>query len=731
VKRIYLGLAIHNHQPLGNFPWVFEDAYQSAYLPMLEALLRHPSISVALHYSGCLFDWLSSAHPEFFKMLSRLISREQVEMLGGGYYEPILPMIPDADKLGQIGKMSEYIRQEFGRRPRGLWLAERVWEPSLAKTVADAGIHWTMVDDTAFKMVGKDEGELFGYFNTEEQGCSLKIFPISKYLRYAIPWHDVEEVIAYLKVGASESGDRIAVLGDDGEKFGVWPQTNVLCWEKQWIERFFAAIEENAEWLSTIRLSDYIESRPPAGRVYLPCASYDEMLEWSLPADKAHEYSVLKHRLDDEKQDGILRYLYAGFWRNFLVKYPEVNRMHKKMLNVSSKVHRAREVQDADSGLDYLWKAQCNCPYWHGVFGGIYLTDIRAEAYANLIKAENYADAVLSGGVRGYQWQQVDFDCDGREELLIEGDEFNTYLSPAEGGTIFEWDLRRHAYNLLGTLSRKPEAYHQELAAAVTDGGENNRHCEEPAGDAAIYPAPKIEDKGRVISIHDAIRVKDADIADWLIYDDLPRSSLIDRFLDKQVAPEDYSRNNFIDAGDFAGRPYEFAVNSKDNTLSVLLKRRGTVRTGHSTADLALEKSITLAQGAGSLHIGYRFINESDMPVDTIFAGEWNINLLGGGHNVGAYYRVEGRDIGNARLDSCGEISDAAELIMGNSGLGIELALRLDRPLTLWRFPVECVSNSEGGVEKVYQCSCVVILLPLTVAPGQEASFSYSWQVTK
>ena len=712
MKRICLGLAIHNHQPLGNFPWVFEDAYQQAYLPMLEALLRHPSISVALHYSGCLFDWLSGAHPEFIKLLSRLIGREQVEMLGGGYYEPILPMIPDADKLGQIGKMSEYIWQEFSRRPRGLWLAERVWEPSLAKTVADAGINWTLVDDTAFKMVGKDEGELFGYFNTEEQGRRLKIFPISKYLRYAIPWHDVEDVIAYLKVNASESGDRIAVLGDDGEKFGVWPKTHLLCWDKQWVERLFTAVEDNAEWLTTIKLGDYIEQRPPAGRIYLPCASYDEMLEWSLPADKSHEYTELKHRLDEEKQDAVLRYLYSGFWRNFLVKYPEVNRMHKKMLNVSSKVHRAREIQEADTGLDYLWKAQCNCPYWHGVFGGIYLTDIRAEAYSNLIKAENYADAVLSGGVQGYQWQQVDFDGDGREEVLVEAEDLNLYLSPAEGGTIIEWDLRRHAYNLLSTLSRKPEAYHQELAAAVTD-------------------VKDAEDKGKLISIHEAIRVKDADIVDWLIYDDLPRSSLVDRFLDKQVTLVDYYRNSFTDAGDFAGHPYEFAVNSTDGTLDVLLKRQGTVHIGHSTAELALGKTVTLNQSAGSLHIGYRFINESDVPVETIFAGEWNINLLGGGHNPGAYYRVEGRDIGDLHLDSRGEIMEAAELVMGNSHLGIELALRLDRPLTLWRFPVECVSNSEGGVEKVYQCSCVVILLPLMLAPGQEVSFNYSWQVVK
>jgi alpha-amylase len=408
--------------------------------------------------------------------------------------------------------------------------------------------------------------------------------------------------------------------------------------------------------------------------------------------------------------------------------------MHKKMLSVSSKAHLAHEIQEAGTGLDYLWKAQCNCPYWHGVFGGIYLTDIRAEAYSNLIKAENYADAVLSGGIRGCQWQQVDFDCDGNEELLIEGEDLNLYLSPAEGGTIFEWDLRSHAYNLLSTLSRRPEAYHKELAAehhqkCHCEEPPQKCHCEEPAGDAAICPVPEI--KATVISIHDAIRVKDADIADWLIYDDLPRSSLVDHFLDKQVMLADYGRNSFTDAGDFAGRPYEFAVHSTDGSLDVLLKRRGSVQAGHIRYGLALEKSITLAQEAGSLNISYRFINESDVTLDTVFAGEWNINLLGGGHNPGAYYRVEGRDIGDTHLDSRGEVRDAAELIMGNSGLGIELALRLDRPLSIWRFPVECVSNSEGGVEKVYQCSCVVILLPLILAPGREASFNYSWQVAK
>ncbi|MBN1689637.1 MAG: DUF1926 domain-containing protein [Dehalococcoidia bacterium] len=709
MKRIYLGLAIHNHQPLGNFSWVFEDSYRQAYLPMLEALERHPSISVSLHYSGCLLDWISGQHPEFLGLLAKLISCGQVEIMGGGYYEPILSMIPDVDKSGQIGRMSEYIQQQFGRRPRGLWLAERVWEPSLAMVLAEAGIDWTLVDDTAFKMVGRSEKELFGYFTTEEQGRYIKVFPISKHLRYAIPWHNVGDVVAYLKENASESGEKIAVLGDDGEKFGVWPQTAKLCWEAGWVDELFTAIENNGEWLSTIKLGDYAQRHDPAGRVYLPCSSYDEMLEWSLPADVSEQYAELKRR---PSGDGELNKLFSGYWRNFLVKYPEINRMHKKMLAVSSRVHQALAVDGTDCGIEYLWKAQCNCPYWHGVFGGIYLPDIRVTAFTNLIKAENCADAVLTDVDQRYRWQQVDFDGDGREEIIIEGEDLNLYLSPAEGGSIFEWDLRKHACNVLSTVSRKPEAYHSALTA-----GENTRQ--------------KYQDGSGVRSIHDGVKIKDGDVAEWLIYDRLPRSSLIDSFLDSQVKMMDYRKNIFDDRGDFAGQPYLCRVVPEINSLKIELEREGAVLSLHNTCGLTLSKNIILERNDGSLRIEYRFENTGHISIDTLFAGEWNINLLGGGRNGAAYYRIEGREIGDAHLDSSGEIEDVDRLIMGNRYLGFELELEIERPVTIWRYPVESISNSEAGLEKIYQCSCVVIVLPLIIEPGRTASFNYMWRVIK
>jgi 4-alpha-glucanotransferase len=710
VSKIFLGLAIHNHQPVGNFPWVFEEAYERAYLPMVEALQKHPNIQMSLHYSGPLFDWITGKHPEFVTMLKGLVARGQVEMMGGGYYEPILAAIPDDDKLGQLGKMSDFVEQVFGKRPPGLWLAERVWEPGLPSVLEQAGLQWTLVDDTGFKMVGKDDEDLYGYFNTEEQGHYLKIFPISKYLRYSIPWHTVEDVIGYLKEHATDSGDRIAVLGDDGEKFGVWPETYEHCWTHHWVDDFFKAVEDNAGWLSTIKLGDYAVKYAPTGRIYLPCAAYDEMLEWSLPWDKSSEYIELRRRLEKENQPVLLKYLHSGYWRNFMVKYPEINRMHKKMLLVHDKVHKAHKINANVCGIDYLWKAQCNCPYWHGVFGGIYLSDIRAVTYANLVNAEKCAERVLGNHKNAYEYRVADYDGDGHQEIIVEGPDFNLYISPHEGGSIFEWDHRETPYNLTSTVSRKPEAYHKDLVSS---------------GDP-----PAATGGSAVKSIHDVVRMKEK-YSGKPAYDRLPRSSLIDRFIEHRVTLDNLEKNEFTECGDFSGRPYEYSIDTAGKNLNILLKRVGEISTGAGHAHVLLEKKVTMAFDSQTLEISYKFTNQSSSKIEAVFGSEWNFNLLGGGHNEAAYYRVVGQELADAHLDSRGEIDGVQQLSLVNEQLKIGIRLKLDRRLTVWRFPVESISNSEGGVESVYQASCIIVLLPLSIEAGKATEFHYSWNVEK
>ena len=352
MKKLYLGLAIHNHQPGDNFGQVFELAYKQSYLPLIEALERHPGVRISLHYSGCLLDWLIENRPDFLERIAALVKRGQIEIMTGGYYEPILPMIPDDDKLGQIAKLSSTIKERLGYSPSGMWLAERVWEPQLPKPLAQAGVEWIVVDDNHFKMVGLTDEQLLGYYVTEEEGHPVKVFASSKKLRYIIPWHNVEDVIAYLKSLATEDGDRIIMMGDDGEKFGLWPKTYKHCWTDGWMERFLAAIAENSAWLSTIPIGEYAGQYPPLGKIYLPTASYSEMQEWSLPPVVSHEYGQLVKKLEAEKKDDIAKFVHAGFWRSFMAKYPEINSMQKKMLRTHDKVYRAQTSSKADAGLD-------------------------------------------------------------------------------------------------------------------------------------------------------------------------------------------------------------------------------------------------------------------------------------------------------------------------------------------------------------------------------------------
>ena len=250
MKTVNFIFGIHNHQPVGNFDRVIEDAYRRSYLPFVEVLEAFPDIHISLHYSGCLLEWLEEKHPEFIERIVSLVKRGNVEILSGGFYEPILAMIPERDRVGQIEMMNRYIKNRFGYVPEGLWLTERVWEPDLPRAISEAGIKYVAVDDYHFLSNGFFKDQLTGYFVTEDSGKKVGIFPISQDLRYAIPFKDPEFTVEYLKSYATEDGSICIVMADDGEKFGVWPGTYRTAYEEKWLERFFKLLVDNKDWLN-------------------------------------------------------------------------------------------------------------------------------------------------------------------------------------------------------------------------------------------------------------------------------------------------------------------------------------------------------------------------------------------------------------------------------------------------------------------------------------------------
>ena len=651
-----LSLVLHNHQPVGNFPGVFETAYAQSYLPMLNALEQHPSIRAGLHYSGPVLDWLEAAHPEFFPLVQRLVDRGQAELLTGGYYEPILTSVPDRDKQGQILKMTGYLQRRFGAHPRGLWLAERVWEPHLPRSLNLAGVAYTIVDDAHFIAAGGREEQLTGYFVTEEQGSTLAVFPSLRRLRYLIPWQPVDEVISYLRgrAGAPElrGGELLLLMGDDGEKFGLWPGTYALCWEQGWIEAFFEALEGASSWLRTVTPAEALE-RPAAGRVYLPAASYDEMMEWA-----------------------------GGFWRNFLVRYPEINTMHKRMLRVSEKVWEMPSGSPRDLALDELWKGQGNCPYWHGVFGGIYLPHLRRTTFSHLIAAEALADAAQ----REVRVTVDDLDADGADEVEMASREMVVLIDPADGGSVVEWHWRAGRINLTNVLARRPETYHEQLRVSRS----------EPAGVHA-----------GVETIHTArVRVKEEGLHRLLVYDRGRKASFLEHFLPEDATADAFSRGA-IPAE--SGPPrYDATIARGARAASVVLRVERDAPEGASAGRVRVDKEITV-DGA-RLTAAYHVTNTGGALLSPLVAVEtsWAIT------DPAASMLLDGRPYAVRDLHDVAAVGRAEVRDTGWNG-----AVVVEMPeARVWLLPVWTVSNSDAGFERIFQGVTCVCAWPLRLEPG-------------
>ena len=236
---IHLLLAIHNHQPVGNFEHIFKKAFKECYWPLINTIAEFPKVKVSLHHSGPLLDWAKEHEPKYIGALVKMIKFGQVEPLGGGYYEPILAVIPPVDAEGQIKMMRDFWETEGVRAPKGIWMTERIWEPSLTTLLADNGVKYTILDDEHFRAAGITDEFILNYHLTERHGKTVAVFASDQALRYKIPFKMPEDVIGHLLWLGEKFPDAAVTYGDDGEKFGLWPGTFEWVVQKGWLKKFF------------------------------------------------------------------------------------------------------------------------------------------------------------------------------------------------------------------------------------------------------------------------------------------------------------------------------------------------------------------------------------------------------------------------------------------------------------------------------------------------------------
>ena len=709
MKKINFLFGIHNHQPVGNFDSIFEESFNRCYMPFLDVLESHPGIRISLHSSGPLWDFAMKKFPNYISKIAKLVEKKQIELLGGGYYEPLLSIIPERDAVGQIEMMSRFIKKTFGVDVQGIWLTERVWEPHLPAILAEAQIKYTIIDEAHFRLAGLTEKHITGFYLTEKYGKTVAIFPISKQLRYDIPFKLPYETTKLLKEVSSNEPVSMT-YADDGEKFGVWPQTYKWVFEEKWLHNFFEEIEKNLSWINMPTFREELENGEPKGVIYLPTASYEEMMEWALPPESANLYKkALKDLEEMGKKEQYSSFMRGGIWNNFLAKYPESSQMYRKMLHVSERLeklsHKSSDKKELDKAKSCLYQGQCNCSYWHGLFGGLYLNYLRHAIYSNLIEAESTMDKVDHAGHKSWcDVKRVNFLDKKEPEIVIETKHSNLVISPSRDASIIEFDYKPKSFNITNVVSRHEESYHQGIKDIIANSDKDQSN------------APK--------SIHDITTVKDKSIGDKIFFDSCPRYSFKEHFFPLETTLEQVKSNKHTELKEPLCQNAKIeSLAFTDNRKSYLaqFKQNLTLKDGER---LDIIKSYTINNSSPALSVAYSISNSSDKAIRLLFGIELNLTLLAGNDEKRYYVlRETENQHGSLKLSSLIEQKNANSITLVDEWSKFKINLEQKEPATIWAMPLETVSQSESGYELTYQGSTILMINTLDLAKSEKKDF--------
>ena len=467
---------------------------------------------------------------------------------------------------------------------------------------------------------------------------------------------------------------KTAICFDDGEKFGLWPNTYEWVYEQGWLESFLKAVND-APRIQTSHFSTYIDVFPPLGLAYLPNTSYYEMGNWAYAPTQAQMSEKAKNILSEHFGERHAQSLLGGgTWKNFLVKYPEANHIHKRMLMLS------QAMTGSESYREWVYKAQTNDVLWHGVFGGLYLPNLRDNAYRYLIEAQTQLCEAQGYGIR-----TMDIDKDGYEEVVLCNPALFVILNTRSGGMVVELDRMEKKFNLQNTLSRYPESYHGNAEKSAEQGG---------------------EDSG-IRTIHHANPSLTPEAEEALQFDFYRRGSFVDHFCDADISLTQLKRCDYRDYGDFAVSPFR-TVEQGDNWI--VLKREGIV----SGSAVSLQKNYRIESDA--LYVSYS-IERTTRP-DLLHLCEMNLHFANPGDIV---IRADGETVEEREIT----LYELRKLAISDPYLDETMVIEWNRECTLFLHPVSTVSQSEQGIELTQQGLMIAFAFPYE--PPMHMDVSIRW----
>ncbi len=470
---VNLILGACSQRPVGCSDEDLESCYQGHYKPLAQLAYRFPRCSWMLHLGGELLEWIDRCHPELIMLLREMVKRRQMEPLGGGFFAPILSIIPALDRVGQIEKLTTELRVRFGTRPRGAWLADCVWEPSLPHSLVGSGMEYAFLDSLQFEAAGVTGDQIHRAHLTEDEGRVLSMIPIHHRLSELMETASPEQAVASLCCAGDVEGNRVVVALDEPERLG----------DHRWLERFLDLVSADTRIVPTTPRT-YLRRHGTGGLVHLDCGMH---LGKSSPPRRGMAWEGDR-----------------GVFRRHLSCLPDSRLLYAKMVHANLLVNQVRgDRERRRAARNDLWRGQCGHAYWNRPDGGIRTRRTRDAVYESLLQAETQArdqTSFLPSIIR------TDYDMDGHPELLYHGRLYNAYVHTA-GGMLFELDYLPGSVNYMNTLTRGDDAGPEDadrylkrgfldhfLASAPTVADYSGGFGSAPGSVGARYAVQSVED---------------------------------------------------------------------------------------------------------------------------------------------------------------------------------------------------------------------------------------------
>ena len=304
-----------------------------------------------------------------------------------------------------------------------------------------------------------------------------------------------------------------------------------------------------------------------------------------------------------------------------------------------------------------------------------------------------------------------DSEWDGDEEVFLKNPD-TVLLFSSRGGSLLEMDDRSKAFNILGTLTRRKEGYHQKLLEAR----------EQASRDEASTAKTR--------TIHEIFDSKEKDLDQYLHFDGYRRTSFLDHFIAEPMDFESFRRCQYQEEGDFIKELYEIEVGKRGKYQEILFSRSGSLRKDGRKDPIKIEKSFSIPIHQKIVKATYEITYQGEKR-KTNFGIELNINLLAG-DAPDRYYKIPGQPLEDRRLASIGVINGITEVQLIDEWNRMKVVLKMDKSCNLWRFPIETISLSESGFERIFQGSCLLLYWPLDLEPMRQFEFNielgiYPW----